>query len=396
MVVYVLCATVFCVLQFQMLLCLMAFEIHKLRLIAERSKTGKFKEELFAKKLLDDSDTNLGDILAEFLRNIGIDKVEKSPLFFSATASMMAPLASTVPPSPTVLTAIETKNLESGSESGSPIPSELVPAIYMSPEKLQQIGAASTTPMAAMSAKQSSASLTANASSDSLGLIAMPMPIKPQDKIFPSSNHSRQAMMMRMDHLMDEAETAILQSIGAGSDVLAMLSAPVEDSAETRTRPLNKPVVIADAVPVPDQCPESVEQLLEAALAHHNLGSFQESLKFLEAARLQLDDIKKRAAAGDLKCLLPLSVSQNIYMYITVCKGNVYQSSGDDEQSMLQYMDGWYAAKAVSNSDWELVFLNCIGMLAYYNLRFDVGLMCFASVVLYRQTVCMCVCMYLD
>jgi hypothetical protein len=41
---------------------------------------------------------------------------------------------------------------------------------------------------------------------------------------------------------------------------------------ETKVRLPSKPVVIGDALPVPAQCPDSVEQLLEASLAHHNLG----------------------------------------------------------------------------------------------------------------------------
>lgn len=47
---------------------------------------------------------------------------------------------------------------------------------------------------------------------------------------------------------------------------------------------------LGDAIPVPSRCPELIEQLLEAALAHHNLGSFEDSLKFLEAARIHLVD----------------------------------------------------------------------------------------------------------
>jgi hypothetical protein len=79
--------------------------------------------------------------------------------------------------------------------------------------------------------------------------------------------------------------------------------------------------VIGDALPIPSACPEPVQQLLEAALAHHNLGrysilyawwqpasrwdsflltsetcrSFEEALKFLEAASIQLTDIEFRA-----------------------------------------------------------------------------------------------------
>jgi hypothetical protein len=45
-----------------------------------------------------------------------------------------------------------------------------------------------------------------------------------------------------------------------------------EEVLETKVRLPSKPVVIGDALPVPAQCPDSVEQLLEASLAHHNLG----------------------------------------------------------------------------------------------------------------------------
>ena len=33
------------------------------------------------------------------------------------------------------------------------------------------------------------------------------------------------------------------------------------------------------------------------------------------------------------------SMYQDLHMYIVLCKGNVYQSCGDDEQAMLHYME---------------------------------------------------------
>ena len=33
------------------------------------------------------------------------------------------------------------------------------------------------------------------------------------------------------------------------------------------------------------------------------------------------------------------SVYQDLHLYIVLCKGNVYQSCGDDEQAMLHYME---------------------------------------------------------
>ena len=74
-------------------------------------------------------------------------------------------------------------------------------------------------------------------------------------------------------------------------------------------------------------------------------------------------------------------------MYIIVCKGNVYQSCGDDEQSLIQYVDGWTKAKHEEDRDWEIICVNSIGMLAFFSLRYEVSLLCFNIVYLYRETV---------
>jgi hypothetical protein len=75
------------------------------------------------------------------------------------------------------------------------------------------------------------------------------------------------------------------------------------------------------------------------------------------------------------------------FRYITLCKGNVYQSCGDDEQSLLHYLEGWTAAQQQKDKDWEVICVNAIGMLAYYNLRYDVAILCFHAVVNYRAEV---------
>ena len=76
-------------------------------------------------------------------------------------------------------------------------------------------------------------------------------------------------------------------------------------------------------------------------------------------------------------------------LYITLCKGNVYQSCGDDEQSLLSYLEAWAKAKQRGDKDWEIIAVNSIGMLAYYNLRYDVALLCFHTVTAYREKVCL-------
>ena len=45
------------------------------------------------------------------------------------------------------------------------------------------------------------------------------------------------------------------------------------------------------------------------------------------------------AATGDPNPSDNHSVYQDLHMYIVLCKGNVYQSCGDDEQAMLHYME---------------------------------------------------------
>lgn len=153
---------------------------------------------------------------------------------------------------------------------------------------------------------------------------------------------------------------------------------------------------------------------MEAALAHHNLGSYEESLKYLETAKVQLyeserDKVlqkkrmerKKLLAASteksensdstaNLKIEVldsEISLPYDVNFYIFACKGNVYQSCGDDEQSLLQYLSAWESALSGQYHDWEMLFINSIGLLAYYNLHFELALRCFHKVSRYRERV---------
>lgn len=153
-------------------------------------------------------------------------------------------------------------------------------------------------------------------------------------------------------------------------------------------------------------------QSLEAALAHHNLGSYEESLKYLETAKVQLyeserDKILQKKRQERKKLLSTdkpetLDTTTNIKIevldsevivpfdvtfYILACKGNVYQSCGDDEQSLLQYLSAWETAMIGQHRDWEILFINSIGLLAYYNLHFELALKCFTKVCKYRERV---------
>ncbi len=83
----------------------------------------------------------------------------------------------------------------------------------------------------------------------------------------------------------------------------------------------------------------------------------------------------------------PPGVPFDLDMYITACMGNVYQSSGDDEQALVQYSKGWDISKNYDEADWAAVFLNSIGLVCYYNLRYELGYQCFTSVAAYRAKV---------
>lgn len=86
---------------------------------------------------------------------------------------------------------------------------------------------------------------------------------------------------------------------------------------------------------------------------------------------------------ADSSVVVPLDVE----LYIIACKGNVYQSCGDDELSILQYLKGWSIAAERNERDWEVIFINSIGLLVYYNMQFALALKCFDIVCTYRQEV---------
>ena len=242
--------------------------------------------------------------------------------------------------------------------------------------------------------------------------VIMPSTTVPQDLYTASSSRqSQQAMMLRMEHLFDDVEIRVCDTyLKQGSGIVSLLTSKDNDVMGTKGITQSKPTVMGDTIPVPFYCPPVVEQLLEAALAHHNLGSFPESLKFLEAARIQLEDVVGHATKDKKKSIQKYDEDLifDVEMYILICKGNVYQSCGDDEQSILHYMEGWAKAKAktakdgdnqsnnsgdndptntIESKEWEMVCVNSIGMLAFYNLRYEVAALCFSSVVEFREMV---------
>ena len=351
--------------QFQLLLGMLAME----KIEASNKRASSMKRGTFARKIVDVDTKPFVDIVLEFFKSIGIDKG---------------------------------KDISGDSKRGM--------ATIRSSSPVQGIdNRMNARPVSAATEISHDADSRGSTADDGKGRVKIPVADTPMDQYASTMNHSRQAMLMRMEHLFDEIESKLLPIVGSDTELMQLLAASqsdkeINEAMENKGRITSKPVVIADAVPVPLQCPEIAEQLLQAALAHHNLGNFTESLKFLEAARLQLIEIQRRinrskrlvASQGvntDEVFDAPEAeendyseISLDLDMYIGLCKGNVYQSCGDDEQSLLQYMEALNNAMNKANKDWEIVTLNSIGTLAYYSLRYDVALMCFYTVALYRSS----------
>jgi len=253
---------------------------------------------------------------------------------------------------------------------------------------------------------------------DTTSTVILPSSDKPEDMYSKASNHTRESTFLRMENLFDEV-TLKIRNLRYSDDLTEGekmdLPGDLEEYSTASLRNTGKPTVIGDSIPPPMSIPASVQHSLEAALAYHNLGSYEESLKYLETARAQLTqaerekqvdkkktDWRKTRGASDknlmadendattLEQKLEVNDSDIVVpaepkLYIIACKGNVYQSCGDDEQSMLQYMLGWNEASALGEKDWEAIFINSIGLLSFYNLRYELAWKCFSLVTSFRS-----------
>lgn len=210
------------------------------------------------------------------------------------------------------------------------------------------------------------------------------------DQYSSTLKHSRQAMLFRMQKLFETVEHKLLtentKAKGPAPALLDFIANSRNEDAlfNSKLRFASKPVVISDAIPLPTACCTiAVEQLLSSALAHHNLGSYQETLMFLDAARAQAVDSKK--PGDDTGSQKSTELPSELEMYIILSKGNLYRSCGEDEKAMICYMDGWNYAKEQEAADWDIIFVNSIGVLAYYSIRYDISLLCFDRVVRFRE-----------
>ena len=210
------------------------------------------------------------------------------------------------------------------------------------------------------------------------------------DQYTSSLQHSRQAMLCRMSEYFETIESYLLaESETCPGPTQALLNFIANNRREdaqfnSRTRFASKPVVISDAIPLPSAlCPQAVEQLLLSALAHHNQGSFKESILFLDATRTQFIELQKNSGHNDSHNINEVPFELEAYMILS--KGNLYRSAGEDEQAVNCYLDGWRFSKEQQEADWEIIFVNSIGVLAYYSIRYDIALLCFSKVARYRE-----------
>ena len=316
--------------------------MERIEIVARQRAISKAPLKPFAKKLIDSALRPLAEILADFAKDIGIEKIGRADL---------------------------TQKIDVIERD------ELSTALDMDQSMLSFDGKASVG-----SALQ--------------GEIARSTLDGPEDTYNSVHNKGTHAMHLRLEHLFDKVELYFNDAADDIPEFVKLAESSVQDSS---TKLTSKPVVIGDALPFPDNTSEAVEQLLEAALAHHNLGGYEESLKFLEASRLQLIEWQLQKKKLDLKSNPNTTMAEleglkrenvklplEIYVYIGICKGNVYQSCGDDENSMLAYFDCLSKAVAETNMEWEMVSINCIGMLAYYNMKYELALKCFSKVVSFR------------
>jgi tetratricopeptide (TPR) repeat protein len=251
-----------------------------------------------------------------------------------------------------------------------------------------------------------------------LGTVTLPAIVQDNTNIS-HMNNFRQAMQQRIAQVFDNFELILLEQIDGDADMKEFINLPPDDSTEFRkVRQNGKPVVLGDAIPVPSNTTDNIIQLLEAAIAHHNLGSYDESIKFFEAARVEISELEKvalrrrnrkigisekslaqgSASSMESSVFAELSASSAIDqndvelpialdIYISFCKGNVYQSSGDDEEALRMYMNGYSRARRHGDKHWEGITLNAVGLLAYFHMRYDVALLAFSIVSSFREEV---------
>jgi hypothetical protein len=178
----------------------------------------KKNEKGFAKKVIDPKARPLVDILQDFLKHIGINKSEEKLSHLKGT-------------------------------NDQPADAERVNVLKATDQESK---------------------------SDLTGMVSQPSTNRAENMYQSAGDHKKQSLLLRIDHLFDEIEAKLVTQLPSDAPILSLLSKSSDEFPDGKVKLPSKPVVIFDAVPIPSCCPETVEQLLEAALAHHNLSSFEE------------------------------------------------------------------------------------------------------------------------
>lgn len=218
-----------------------------------------------------------------------------------------------------------------------------------------------------------------------IGYVSLPSIDRNADPYYGYRNHNQESTLLRLDQLFEEVFDVVQSCLDELSyNELNNIEYIVnnENARSTNTSCLSNPTAIADSIPIPLNLSDIITQLLRASTANHNLGNYEDALKFIEAARIQMLEEKKINGPENTQ-----SSHEVASMYFAFTKGNIYQSCCDDEQSLIQYLSCLNTAKYNQNSDWISITLNSIGILAYYSKRFEIALNCFIYAVNYRHKV---------
>lgn len=215
------------------------------------------------------------------------------------------------------------------------------------------------------------------------------------DQYMGNSDYSKEAFILKIEKLFDsvlqefESSDSSIQFIQQARDLCS------QSSNMKSEKLLSSPVVIFDTIAPPKYFPDDIIRLINNAMAHNNLGNIEESLKSLHVVRVHGNNWIQSTSKEKTDLFYDMEINpeqeailpHDFEVYLSISKGNLYQSCGDDEQAVIQYLAGLQAAKKNKFSDWEYVCMNCLGVVAYYNYRFDVAMTCFLSVANYRNMV---------
>lgn len=174
-----------------------------------RDEKTAAEKPAFAKKVVDAKNRPLAECLAELFRDIGISKIDESMMVTEQMRDRLIVsdnMASTLQ---------EVEAQFEASKFNKPVAKATTHAVNVEPNLFS-------------------------------GTVTVPQTTRADDMYSSSFNHSRQAMMLRMEHLFDEVESKVMDYLAAGSDILALLTTSHDEVFEHKVRLPSKPVVIGE------------------------------------------------------------------------------------------------------------------------------------------------------